>query len=629
MDRATLSPFVNTLLTDYYQLSMLYGYWKSDRHLEFASFDCFFRKSPFGGEFTIFAGISSFLDFVEFKLGFSEDDIGFLRTHTSLAGIPDEDVEPFFGYVRTISGKDLRIHAVPEGSIVFPRLPLVRIEGPLAVAQLVETTLLTLINFPSLIATKAAHFRIAAGPKVKLVEFGLRRAQGPDGGMTASRFAYLGGFEGTSNVLAGKLYGIPVSGTIAHAFVMTFADAAPGDSLERVANVTRIRSPLSALSPSALCPSSSGVRGPDALLLVEALRLRELLIDRGVLHADTNIGELHAFVAYATAFPSGLLALVDTYDTLASGAPNFAIVAAALKRVYGYDAVGIRLDSGDLAYLSIASKELFRRVGDALVQWDNDEMRAQAPLLSRGVGKPAPGSAVERGEPVLVAEIAEMLRNCKVVASNDLDVAVIHSLNDQGHSVDIFGVGTNLVTCASQPALGAVYKLASVKGVARMKFSEDKAKQSLPCSKAIYRFFGKDGNALLDYLDVDNDSVPPGDRADEARVDVVEPPAAGQRILCQHPADETKRCIVMPTRVERLDALVWDYGRRVPVDEGGALPGLPLEPLKARVEQQLLVVRPDHKRNLNPTPYKVSVSPALWGVMQSYWSKECPVREYS
>lgn len=266
----------------------------------------------------------------------------------------------------------VRLYAIREGTIVFPRIPLIRVEGPLAVCQLLETTLLNLCNFPSLIATNAARFRRAAGPSATIIEMGLRRAQGPNGAMTATRYAYLGGCDATSNVLAGHLSGVAPKGTHAHALVCSY-------------------SKLSDLS-------SRELSGKDFVSVVERYK-SELGYDR------TNEGELAAFIAFAQAFPLNFLALVDTYDTLNSGVPNYICVALAL-RDFGFTPKGIRLDSGDLSYLSKETRRMFRDVDAKL------------------------GSDLAKGN---------------IVASNDINEEVLLSLGEQGHEINTFGIGTHLV----------------------------------------------------------------------------------------------------------------------------------------------------------------------------------------
>ena len=287
-------------------------------------FDVYFRKNPFKGEYTIFAGLQDVLTFVS-NYKFSVQDIEYLE---KLLG-PDTDPN-FLDWLAKVDCKRVRIYAVKEGSVVFPRVPLLRIEGPLAICQLLETTILNLTNFASLIATNAARMRVAAGKDKKLLEFGLRRAQGPNGAMSASKYAYIGGFDGTSNCLAGSRYGIHVGGTHAHSFVCSFKG--PEDLKERK------------------------LGGVDVWEKVLARR-KELSWE------STNIGELAAFVAYALSFPDGFLALVDTYDTLSSGVPNFLVVASVLLDL-GRTPKGIRLDSGDLAYLSKEARKMFRNMNN-------------------------------------------------------------------------------------------------------------------------------------------------------------------------------------------------------------------------------------------------------------------------
>src|SRR3989338_64088 len=203
------------LHTDLYQLSMAYAYWKNGRADAHAVFDLFFRKNPFGGEFTVFAGLSEVVAYAA-RFQFLANDIAHVRKL-----FPHAE-EEFFTWLAQVGTKSIKIYAPKEGSLMFPRVPLARVERPLAIAQMLETPFLNFTNFPSLISTNAAHFRLAAGNKLQLMEFGLRRAQGPDGGLSASRYAYLGGFDATSNVQAGESFGIPSRGTMAHAFILSF-----------------------------------------------------------------------------------------------------------------------------------------------------------------------------------------------------------------------------------------------------------------------------------------------------------------------------------------------------------------------------------------------------------------------
>jgi len=514
------------MLTDFYQITMAYAYWKGGRHQDPAVFEAFFRANPFKGEFTIFAGLSEVLRYVE-SFKFSPRDIAYVRT--VLADAEDG----FFDYLATLDCSQVTIAAVPEGTVVFPRTPLIRVEGPLAVCQLLETTVLNLTNFPSLICTNAVRMRLAAGDDKVLLEFGLRRAQGPDGAMSASRYSYMGGFDGTSNVAAGMAFDIAVRGTHAHAFV-------------------------------------SAYQGPEnlkSLALGSCENFWELVMDvrARLKYTTTNLGELAAFVAYAQAFPNGMLALVDTYDTVKSGVPNFICVAVALTEL-GYKPLGIRLDSGDLAYLSVQSREMF-----------NDASKV----------------------------VGQDLSNLQIVASNDINESVLTSLEEQGHSIDSFGIGTNLVTCQAQPALGMVYKLVEISGRPAIKLSNEFSKVTIPGKKKLFRLIGVEGVALCDVM-----------------VGAFEQtPVVGKRLLVRHPFIERKRAIVTPSFVLELLRPVW-IG-----PEKRAAPTPELDQIRAHIKDQLRLIRNDHKRALNPTEYKVSVTSDLFNFMHELWLEKVAVAE--
>lgn len=416
----------------------------------------------------------------------------------------------------------------------------------MAIAQLLETTMLNLINYPSLIATNAARMRLAAGQDKSLLEFGLRRAQGPDGGISASKYAHLGGFDGTSNVLAGKLFGIDVKGTHAHSFVMCYVTF---DDLKSTTIASR----------------------EDPTVQVEFVA--RVLEKRALLrYQDTNEGELVAFIAYAQAFPSGFLALVDTYDTISSGLRNFVAVGWALHEL-GYRPLGIRLDSGDLAYLSKVTRRMFRHV-------DKDFMGGQ-----------------------------EVFGACTIVASNDINEEVITSLNREGHEIDVFGIGTHLVTCANQPALGCVYKLVEINSQPRIKLSQEVEKLVIPGRKELFRLYGSDGHPLLDLM------LSAGE----------EEPVVGQRILVRHPFAENKRANITPTAVKPLLRLVYD-------GPSGGIVQSELRSLRVARDHcraEISAMRNDHVRTLNPTPYKVSVSSHLYEFMHTLWLNEAPIADLS
>ncbi|XP_032578463.1 nicotinate phosphoribosyltransferase isoform X2 [Drosophila sechellia] len=542
MDRGRMNQngVVQPLLTDLYQITMAYAYWKSDKTDDTAVFDLFFRNNPFHGEFTIFAGLEECLKFLD-SFHYSQSDIEYLK-QTLPEGIEHE----FFEYLGNLTARDVTLYAIDEGTVAFPRVPIIKIEGPLIIVQLLETTLLTLVNYASLMATNAARYRMVAGKHVKLLEFGLRRAQGPDGGLSASKYSYTGGFDGTSNVLAGKLFNIPVKGTHAHAYITSFSS-------------------IGELKTRLIKHKQTGILED---LLEHAVRHRALLSHLlDVSTEESSEGELAAMVSYAIAFPDGFMALVDTYDVKRSGLLNFSAVALALNDL-GYHALGIRIDSGDLAYLSCLARETFEKVAERFkVPWFN---------------------------------------KLTIVASNDINEDTILSLNEQGHKIDCFGIGTHLVTCQRQPALGCVYKLVEINGQPRIKLSQDVEKVTMPGNKNAYRLYSADGHALIDLLQKVSEP----------------PPAVGQKVLCRHPFQESKRAYVIPSHVESLYKVYWKSGKicqQLPT----------LEQVREKVQISLKTLRNDHKRTLNPTPYKVAVSDNLYNFIHDLWLQNAPIGELS
>ena len=380
------------LLTDLYELTMLAGYQEAGMAEKTAVFDLFFRTNPFEGGYAVFAGLASALDYLE-GLRFSPQELDYLD------GL--KLFQPrFITFLREFRFTG-RVTAPPEGTLVFANEPLLTVEGTLAEAQFVETALLTIINFQTLVATKGARVCHAA-EGAEVIEFGLRRAQGPDGGLSASRAACVGGVHGTSNVLAGMAYGLPVRGTHAHSWVLAFPD------------------------------------------------------------------ELTAFRAYAAAFPDSCILLVDTYDTLSSGVRN-AITVARELRESGHELRGIRIDSGDLAYLSREARQMLDEAG---------------------------------------------FPKARIVASNELDEQVIESIRSKGGRVDIYGVGTKLATAGGPGggALGGVYKLVAVDGQPKLKITSDIAKATLPGKKQLLRAVGPEGRFIQDVICLANDLPQVGDR---------------------------------------------------------------------------------------------------------------------
>ncbi|MGK0185282.1 MAG: nicotinate phosphoribosyltransferase [Verrucomicrobiales bacterium] len=377
------------LLTDLYQLTMAYGYWKQGRHEEEAVFHLFFRRMPFDTPCVIASGTTIVAEFLE-KFQFSPDDLEYLEQSIGNDGQRLFDPE-FLEYLSKLQ-LTCEVDAVLDGEAVFPHEPLLRVRGPLIQCQLLETALLNIVNFHTLIATKAAEICAAAGDD-PVFEFGLRRAQGIDGGLSASRAAYIGGCAGTSNVLAGKLFGIPIKGTHAHSWVMSYSD------------------------------------------------------------------ELDAFRAYAAALPNNCTLLVDTYDTL-EGVRNAVVIGKELAKD-GHRLTGIRLDSGDLATLSQQARALLDEAG---------------------------------------------FSDAVIVASNDLDAQTIRKLKKQGARIDIWGVGTRLVTAYDRPALGGVYKLAALRvnenadWQMKVKLSNDPVKVSNPGIQQVVRRRDAAGVLLEDVI---------------------------------------------------------------------------------------------------------------------------------
>lgn len=381
------------LLTDLYQMTMSYGYWKNGFHQKEAVFHLTFRRCPFHGGYTVAAGLEAVVEYLK-NFHFNPDDLAYLNT------LKDAEENPFFSNSFLDYLADLKftcsVDAVPEGTTIFPHEPLLRIQGPLIQCQILESPLLNLMNFSSLVATKAARICSAAKGE-EVIEFGLRRAQGIDGALTASRSAYIGGCGSTSNLLAGKLFGIPVKGTHSHSWVMVFDE------------------------------------------------------------------ELEAFQSYAENLPGNCVFLVDTYDTIEGVKKAIEVGKWLQERSKKF--LGIRLDSGDLAYLSIKSRELLDAAG---------------------------------------------FYDTKIIASNELDETIISELKRQGAQITVWGVGTNLVTARDQPALDGVYKLSAIRDPNgpwkyKLKLSEQMIKVSNPGILQVRRFHNKQENVADVIYNIEND----------------------------------------------------------------------------------------------------------------------------
>ena len=461
-----------TLLTDFYELTMMYGYFLQGKTDEVATFDLFFR--PFDeSNFCIAAGLEQAIEYVE-NLHFSDDDVEYLRSTKAFS-------EDFLAFL-----KDFRftgsIRAIPEGTVVFPYEPLMIVTAPICQAQLVEAALLNIVNFQTLIATKARRVCHAANP-ASVLEFGLRRAQAPDAAIYGARAAVIGGCTSTSNVLCAQMFDMPPKGTHAHSWVMSFPT------------------------------------------------------------------ELDAFMAYADTYPNNCLLLVDTYDTLGSGVPNAIKVFDYLK-TKGYKPVGIRLDSGDLAYLSKQARAMLDEAGHS---------------------------------------------DCKIFASSDIDEYVLESLKQQGAKIDIYGVGTRLITSNNTPSLGGVYKLCNIlsDGVntPKMKISDNPIKMTNPSVKTVFRLFDRDTDkAIADLICLQGETI------DETKP-----------LTITHPVERWKTKEITNFYTKELYQTVVENGKRTYQSKS-------VYQLQQDCMASLDGFWEEYKRLSNPHDYKVDLSDNLYAL---------------
>lgn len=461
-----------TLLTDLYQLTMMNGYLKEGRKDEIAVFDVFFRQNGMI-TYSLACGLEQAVDYV-LNLRFGKEELSYLKS----LGIFSEE---FLEYLKNFKFTG-DVYAVPEGTVVFPGEPILTVKAPIMQAQLIETALLNIINFQTLIASKSAKINYAAKGDT-IMEFGLRRAQAPDAGIYGARAAVIGGCASTSNVLAGKMFDIPVSGTHAHSWVMNFKD------------------------------------------------------------------EYTAFKAYADVYPDNALLLVDTYDTLKQGVPNAIKVFDELK-AKGYKPKGIRLDSGDLAYLSKKARALLDEAG---------------------------------------------YYDAKICASGDLDEYSINSLKNQGAKIDFWGVGTRLITSADMPALGGVYKLSAIidddgNVIPKIKLSDNTEKITNPGFKNVYRVYDKKtGKAEADCIYLRGETLPDGKAP----------------LVLTHPTERWKQIEFDDYTVRSLQVDV--------IKDGKLVYDMPsLKDIKAYAEKELASFWDEYKRLDRPHVYKVDLSDKLY-----------------
>jgi len=462
------------LHTDKYQLTMMYAHWKQGTKDRVRVFDAYFRELPFGNGFAVFAGLQRIVDYLN-HLQFTDEDIAYLREQ------PEGFDEVFLEELKRFKFTG-NLHAVPEGTLVFPNEPILRVEAPIFQAHLIETAILNFMNYQTLIATKAARIRRVA-PNDVLFEFGTRRAQEADAAIWGSRAAYIAGFNGTSNMLAGKWFGIPTIGTHAHAWV------------------------------------------------------------------QDSESELEAFRSFSEVFPDHSVLLVDTYDTLKSGVPNAIQVAKELEQ-RGHRLIGIRLDSGDLAYLSIEARKMLDEAGLSYVQ---------------------------------------------IIASNDLDEHLISDLKAQGAKIDGWGIGTQLITAADQPALGGVYKLVAKKEqngyVPTIKISSNPEKITTPGYKTVYRIVNKESEkAEGDYVSFVGEDV-----------------ESQKQLKLFDPIHTFKQKVVSNFRAVELLTPIFIEGKQV-------YDMLDLPSIQDYHQQQLSLFWESHLRKLNPQRYYVNLSEQVWNV---------------
>ena len=464
-----------TMLCDFYELTMAQGYFAKGYKDRITYFDLFFRRCPDGGGFCIAAGLEQVVQYIQ-ELHFSEEDIAYLRSRQMFS-------EDFLEYLRNFKFTG-DIWAIPEGTVVFPQEPIITVRAPAIEAQLIETYLLLCINHQSLIATKANRVVRAAQGRTVL-EFGSRRAQGPDAAILGARAAYIGGVNGTACTISDQLFGVKASGTMAHAWVQMF---------------------------------------------------------------DT---EYEAFKAYCEMYPNNAVLLVDTYNTLKSGVPNAIRAFNDVLKPMGITKCGIRLDSGDMAYLSQKAREMLDEAG-----WTD----------------------------------------CKISVSNSLDEHLIQAVLRQGAKIDMFGVGERLITAKSEPVFGGVYKLVAVEEAdgtvtPKIKISENVGKITTPHYKKLYRFIGNDtGKAIADYMCVHDETV------DDS-----------QDIEIFDPENTWKRKVVYDYTAKELQVPIFKNGELV-----YELPTL--EQIRDYAISQVDTLWDETKRFDNPQTYYVDLSQKLWDI---------------
>ncbi len=469
------------LLTDFYEFSMANGFLNAKIHNQNAIFNYFFRRYPFSGSYAIIAGVENFLDIIsEWK--FSDEDIEYLKSYETFN-------DDFLDYLSSMNN-ELTVWGMNDGQITFANEPILQISGPLIQCQLIETLLLNSINYPTLCATKANGMWLASGKK-RILEFGARRAQGPDCALTATYASIVGGCSGTSNVLAGKKWGIKASGTMAHSWIMSFPT------------------------------------------------------------------EYDAFKKYVDIYPDSAILLVDTYDTLKLGVSNAIKIGKYLEKK-GNSLKAIRLDSGDMVLLSIESRKMLDKAG---------------------------------------------FKDVKIIISNDVDEYYIRDFENNGGKADIWGIGTKLVTCFDDPALGGVYKLVEIDKEPKIKLSGDQAKITIPYEKSLIRFYKKSANnsekMVLDVITLSGEG---NEQESSNKLD------GFQDSIFYDVYDKNKKYNIVDFKFDRFEDLL------KPLFSNGKRSKNKVELLEARKNMEIGINKMDERylRLENPETYRILISEKLY-----------------
>lgn len=500
---------INALFMDYYHLVMAYTYFKQNKHEDKSIFEVYFRKCPFNGQFAILAGVYEVIKYIN-CFRFTKAQLDFIRKKMSSYN----DIDSFVQYLEKISGNDLCIYGMEEGSVVFPNEPLMVIEGPLLICQILESVILNLMNYPTLISTNSIMYKFSINNKT-LAEFGCRRAQGPDGALSGSKYSFCG-CDFTSNVYASYLYDIPILGTMSHSFISSFH------------NTEKLISNLL-----------------DNHDFVSIINKNKNIVHKLYDCKYTNESELIAFSAFAQINPKNFICLIDTYDTLKSGIYNFLIVALSLYEI-NYKPIGIRIDSGDLRSLTNECKNIF-----------ND--------ISQKLNVP--------------------FNQLKICVSNDINEKIINYLNEEQNHIDIFAIGTNLITCQSQPSLGLVYKLVQINNAPCFKMTNENKKSNLPYQKNVYRIYTDQQFATLDYIQLYNE----------------QPPILNQQTISINIHDEWKQTIIIPKKIEQKLCLIWKYGKSLITFKN-------IYDLKKYTQSEINNFKNEHFKTVSPVPYPVLFS---------------------